>query len=188
MIREVHDRVETGETAGFGAGESAGDGVGEGASVGPDLRRRRQAALVEKVLRLATSLPSEDRALLESIYREGRTAVQVSHLTRQPARTIRRRVRRIVHRMVSPEFAFVALHRERWPVSRRRIADACVLEGLSMCQAADRLRVSFHNVRRHMEVLAGLFEAAHPEKRWVTPSLVRGEDDSSVPPCGGGGA
>lgn len=114
-----------------------------------DLRRRRRAEIIERVLRRLDPLPDRDRLLVESIYRDGRSAVEVSRLMGAPTRTVRRRVRRIVARVLSDRFVFVLSQRDAWPVACRRVADACFIEGRSLREAAEDLRLSLHQVRRH---------------------------------------
>lgn len=87
------------------------------------------------------------------------------------ARTLRRRVRQIAARVLSPIFVFVVAHldpsdpgeRRRlglpcWSPTRRKIAQACVVRGLSFREAASELRVSLHTVRREMQSVRALFE------------------------------
>lgn len=134
-----------------------------------DLRRRRKAEQIDLVLQRASALGTPDRTLLEWVLRDGRTAIQVAHVTKEPVRAVRRRVRRLMRRILSPEFLFVVREREQWPPTRRRVADACIVDGRSMNQASKELRLSFHSVRRHIETIAGAFEARHPGKSWSTP-------------------
>ncbi len=128
---------------------------------GADLRRRRRGAWVDQVLDRAGWLPPPERALVESVFRDGRTAVEIAHLTRQDPRAVRRRVRRAVDRALSDRVAFVMRARTRWTPTRRRVADLTILEGLSMRAASQRLGVSYHTVRRHKEAIEALYNAAN---------------------------
>jgi selenocysteine lyase/cysteine desulfurase len=121
-----------------------------------DLRRRRSRELGETIVDHARwSLP-DDRAVLTAIYRDGLTAQEVATLRHEPPRRVRSRVRRLVARLLSDRFLFVLRRRDSWPTLRRRVASACVLQGLSMREAARRLRVSLHVVRTQMEVINAL--------------------------------
>lgn len=133
-----------------------------------DLRRRRRRELCDQVLARAAWLEPSDRALLEAVYRDGRSAVELAQLTGDNPRTLRRRIRRLVRRVLGPEFAFVAGRRERWTSSRRRVAEACILHGQSMRTAASELGVSLHTVRRHLAAIRAQYEVqsdAQPARR-----------------------
>jgi hypothetical protein len=140
-----------------------------------DLRRRPRQEQVDVLLSRAKALSHADRLLLESVLGEGRTAVYVARLTSQAPRSIRRRAKRLIHRLSTPEFMFVLRERATWPTTRRRVADACVVEGTSMLQAARQLHLSFHMVRRQVEIIASSFEAATPGARWSAPVGFRRE-------------
>ena len=125
-----------------------------------DLRRRRTRALAEHVLGCAALALPEDRALIESVYGDGLTAVQVARLRGERARSVRRRVRRLVERFVSPRFVFVAARRGMWGERRRRVATAVVLEGRTLREAASLLSTSLHVVRKEMSAVEALLELA----------------------------
>lgn len=149
-----------------------------------DLRRRFRAEQVDLVLRRATDLATPDRLLLESMLRDGYTTKRLASLSSQSVRTLRRRAKRLIQRLASPEFMFVVRHRDAWPTTRRRVADACIVEGRSMKLAARTLRLSFHSVRRQMETIAGLFEGAMPGRVWNAPAGFRRDvaKHSDAPP------
>jgi DNA-directed RNA polymerase specialized sigma24 family protein len=150
---------------------------------GGDLRRsqRREAVQVLLDRAQAAELPSEQVALLRAAYADGRSAIEIAALVsaasidpthaadapRDPTiprvsatpRAIRRRLRRLSRRVMSPQFIFVLRHRDTWPPSRRRVATACVLHGLSLRQAAASLRLSLYTVRRHHDAIGALFES-----------------------------
>ena len=125
---------------------------------GADLRRKHRRELVEAVLQASPYLPDQDRALLEAFYRDGRPVAELAALAGCTPRVIRRRIRTLVARVLSPRFAFVAHHEPRWSPTRRRVARACVLGGRSLREAADDLALSLHTVRRHHDAINALFE------------------------------
>lgn len=127
-------------------------------AVEADLRRRRQRDMVEHLLDRAACLPPDDLALLRAVYADGRTAVELAALMRCDARALRRRIRRLVERLLSPRFLFVLRHRDGWSATRKRVATACVLHGRSLREAAAELRLSLHTVRRHLDAVNALFE------------------------------
>ncbi|MCA9271470.1 MAG: response regulator transcription factor [Phycisphaerales bacterium] len=50
------------------------------------------------------------------------------------------------------------MHQSRWRPTRRKVAGACVLEGLSIREAAERLKLSPYTVRKHKEAIDALCE------------------------------
>ncbi len=125
-----------------------------------DLRRRGVRDRSELILMRAAHLEPEDRRLLEVVFSDGLTCNAVAELRRESPRKIRRRVRALVERVTSDRYAFVTRERDRWPATRRRVATACVLQGRSFREAAEQLRLTFHTVRRHMNAVEAIFEAA----------------------------
>lgn len=73
-----------------------------------DLRRKRDPALIDLILVRSAMLPTPSRLLLEAVYRDGRTATELAGLIGQSPRTIRTRIKGLTHRVLSPEFRFVA--------------------------------------------------------------------------------
>ncbi|MEM7755800.1 MAG: sigma factor-like helix-turn-helix DNA-binding protein [Planctomycetota bacterium] len=118
--------------------------------------RRRQA---ERLVQRARWLRSDERAVVEAVYGEGRTCADLARLMDQPADAVRRRVRRATRRAASGLFVFVATRREKWPATRRRVATRCVLEGATLREAAAELKLSLHAVRKHWDAVRALYEA-----------------------------
>lgn len=137
----------------------------------PDLRRRQARSAADRVLARAEFLPPDDRALIEAVYARGQTVQAVARLAaaatgRQPTpgecRVLRRRVRRLLTRLADPLFAYVAVSRGRWSPTMRRIAEECVLAGRSQRDAAVRLALSYHTVRRTCHALEAMARADSP--------------------------
>jgi len=124
-----------------------------------DLRRRVPRDLAELLVARAEHLLPEDRALITAVYQDNLTAAQVAQLKGCPPRTIRRRLRSLIQRLLSPRYVFVASRLDRWPPTRKRVARACVLQGRTLRAAAAHLKVSLHTVRRHMDAVAAQHEA-----------------------------
>lgn len=124
-----------------------------------DLRRRHSRELAERLVELAAHTNPEDRALIEAVYRDGVTAARLATLSGRTPRAVRQRIRTIVTRLLSPRFAYVLAHGDAWPTRRRRIADACVLKGLSIREAAEALGLSVHAVRRQLDLINALADA-----------------------------
>ncbi len=124
-----------------------------------DLRRRRERDLIETLVDRAVHLPAADRALVEAVYREGRPVVELAPLVGEPARVLRRRVRRLVTRLLSKPFLLVAAASPRWPRVRANVARLCVIEGLSMREAARASGLTLHTVRQHMRAVEAICEA-----------------------------
>lgn len=113
----------------------------------------------------ATHLPEQDRYLIEGVFRDGRPISDLAAMWREhPAagrapRSLRRRLHRLVDRLLSPRFEVVASLNHTWGPTRKRIATACVLHGLSTRQAADHLGVSLHTVRRQIDAINAICDA-----------------------------
>jgi len=125
-----------------------------------DLRRKRTPGLIERVVERAALLPDDDRALLLAVYRDATPARTIAALRGVDPRRIRRRVRALVQRVLSPSFEFVLAHAGEWPRTRKRVAVAIVIEGRSLREAAERLGVTIHTVRRHIEAIRLLERAS----------------------------
>jgi DNA-directed RNA polymerase specialized sigma24 family protein len=126
----------------------------------PDLRRRATEEVVDRLLRRAGSLPERDRALLRAVYCERQSTVELAKLLGETPRQVRRRLRRLVARVLSPEFVFVLRHRDAWPRERAEVATLCIVLGKTMRQAAREMNRSVTQVRsRYREILA-VFEVS----------------------------
>ncbi len=124
-----------------------------------DLRRRHGREETELVLALAEHLGSEERALLKAVFEGGMSVGEVARVRGCAARTLRREVRGLVKRVTDPRFVFVLSRREEWGASRRKVASACVVQGLTLREAARESGLTLHTVRRHMGAIEALFEA-----------------------------
>jgi len=123
-----------------------------------DLRRRIRRDRTDCLVARAAFLPAADRILIEGYFREGRTIKTLAEAADVPPRAMSRRIRRLSQRLLSDRFAFVLRNYESWSPARRRVATATILHGYSMRAAADRLRMSLYNVRRHSEAIRALYE------------------------------
>lgn len=115
-------------------------------------------AAAESIRALAGHLPDAERALIYDAFELGTPVAQIARRTGQNPRTLTRRVRRITQRLLDPQFRFVAEHRGQWKPTQGTVAQACVIEGLSIREAAARLGLSSHVVRRHKEAIDALYE------------------------------
>ncbi len=112
-----------------------------------DLRWARERRGAEGVLARASGLLPVDRALLESVLEDGRSVASVAALMGEPAWRVRRRVHRLLDRIGSALFAFVAVRGGAMPADQRRVAMACFVEGRTIREAARVLGLSFHRAR-----------------------------------------
>lgn len=129
-----------------------------------DLRRSVPADLARTVADRAHWCMPEERALIEAMYRQGMTAQQIAKLRDEPATAIRRRIRTVVRRVLSPRFVFVLRHRDQWPPMRKRVATACILQGRTLREAAAHLHLSLHAVRRQMDAITGMFDSQYTNR------------------------
>ncbi len=149
--------VEAGPWASAALGLAVGEGV-EGAGAGGSRLRRRASA--EEVLSRAHLLEATDRRVIEAIYGSGRTAAEVARVLGLPARKVSGRVRGVVKRLCSRECTLVQSMKSRWPETRRAVAVACFVHGLSIRRASERLGISFHSARQHYAAVRAILEAA----------------------------
>lgn len=152
--------------------------------IGIDRRRRVQRRLAQTLADRAKRLPKPDRLLVEAVFRDGLSVVDVwdmglvsthpaytqsdqsadtktLHLTDQNQsrqrrvgiRRLRRHLKRLVARLASPRFVCVERFEQSWPTTRRRVAQACIVEGQSIRQAARTLNLSLHTVRKQLQTI-----------------------------------
>lgn len=124
-----------------------------------DLRRRRADALNERIIQRAEWLEPNDRALVSAMFVDGYSAARIARLGNSDPRTIRSRIRKIVHRLGDPRTAYVMLHSNAWTPTRRRVAREVYINGRSLRETAETLGLSFYVVRRHRESIEAMFEA-----------------------------
>ena len=136
----------------------------------PDLRRRNARLHSEQISLRARFLPKDQRALISAIYEQGQSCVQVAAMCGLPVRGVRREVQKILHRLATPEFTFVALHMDSWCHTMRRVAQCCVLGGVPVRRASATLRLSLHTVRKDRSIVRHLASGAHAEPHEVLRS------------------
>jgi DNA-directed RNA polymerase specialized sigma24 family protein len=131
-----------------------------------DLRKRFRREQAERLVERAAGLPDSDRILVELVLGEGRSVSDIAALRNVPDQALRRHLRRLIRRLASDEYVFVSRHlfpphggECRWSPIRRRVAEACVLRGMSMRQAARLLNLSLHTVRKHRHALSAMVES-----------------------------
>ena len=129
-----------------------------GAAVPIRFRDRRE--LAQQFAARAGLLSLEDRALVRAVFEEGVSPAEVGRMSGTSARSIRRRVKRLAVRIASARFVFVGRHFTAWPPSRRQVAEAVVLHGMSIRDAARRLRLSTYAVRAHVQMIEVMYEDA----------------------------
>ena len=123
-----------------------------------DLRRKRSRRLVEMIQEGAQHLPEAEKNLIDAVFLRGDPIAKVAREVAADPRRLSRQVHRIAHRVLDPRFRYVAAHQSRWRPTRRKVASACVLEGLSIRDAAEKLRLSQYTVRKHKEAIDALCE------------------------------
>lgn len=123
--------------------------------------RRRQVlrSRGEAVLARARHLPGRDRALVEALVIRGEPAALIARLLGVGPKSVQRRADRLVRRLASPGFAFIAARLGRMPALRRSVAVMVLLHGRTQRDAAKELGVSIHEVRRHVVSLKAQCEA-----------------------------
>lgn len=118
-----------------------------------DRKRRHARENVERILARSQWLPESDRQLIVAVYSDGKRFTDLAALTESSPRVMRDRVAKLVVRVSSELFGFVALHCAGWPPAVRRAAETCVFQGLSIREASIALGTSYHNVRRLIDMV-----------------------------------
>ncbi len=118
-----------------------------------DDRRAGGRDRMETLLALAEHLPDDERVLLRQVFELGLTVPQIARQTQRPRGHVYRRVQRILRRLNSPLFRYVAGHQRILPAELRAIAGLAVLAGLSVRQTARRARLTLHEVRSRVMAL-----------------------------------
>jgi hypothetical protein len=119
-----------------------------------------QQSWAGEVLDLVARLDPPERSLLEAIYRQGMSAAQIARVAGLPESTVRHRVRQLVQRINSPLCRYVLRHGRDWPPLRRRIAEDVFIRGRGQRRTALDLGVTSHKVRREVDRIRILAEAA----------------------------
>lgn len=144
-------------------------------SIALDLRRPQPQPVVEAILTLSHHVAPGDRRLIEAVYKDGHTLHALSELIGERPRSLRRRYRRVISRLIEPRFAFVASRGRLWPARRRLVGTLHIIRGRTIRDTARRLGLTEHAVRRELSVIDGLFEEyaantatlfeSHPDSR-----------------------
>ena len=131
-----------------------------------DLRRTRAKNFPASLLTWADFLDPMDRAILVSIFRDGQRLKTVAATASMSADSLRKRVRRLLDRVVDPDFQAIARHLGQFPPQHAEIARRCILYGHSVARVATDLRLAPAEVRRQRRLampLASLLEVAAVE-------------------------
>ena len=134
-----------------------------------DLRRIRDEAIHDVIRARARVLPMEDRAALEAVLLHGHHVNHIAAVAHKPARQMRVHIRRLLLRVLSPEFACVQAHSSAWGAARRSVGVSIFVRGVSMRQTAQNLKLPLHTVRRHAEAVRALTDHTRPD----APKAVR---------------
>lgn len=117
-------------------------------------------AELEQAMRLAAHLAPADRALMNAVYERGMSVQAFARAARRSPGAVRRRLDRLITRISSPPFRLVLRESRQWPAQRRRIAELVILQGLGARAAAARVNMTTHQIRREIDRVRALIEAA----------------------------
>ena len=153
-----------------------GDWISHGYK-GVDLRRRRDADLSRRIARRAHWLDKHDREITLAYFERGLTASQISEMSNEDARHIRKRLREIVLRLEDPRCAYVVANRNAWTPKRRAIAEDLFLRGRSMRDVSKTHKTSLHMIRKHRDAIDAMAQAdqqqyQRPTRTWQTTERV----------------
>ncbi len=127
-----------------------------------DLRRRSALAEASWILPRAELLPAPDRALLRAVFADAIPIARLARLHHQDAPALRRRVRALLTRLASPDYACCWRYASRWPKPRRDVARLCVIEARPQREAARELDMTPYAIREHLRTIRCLALQQHP--------------------------
>jgi hypothetical protein len=110
-------------------------------------------------------LQDDERDLIREVYGRGRSVHELARIMRVPSRPLGKRISRIVRRLVSRPYVFVLMHHHVWSAQMRDVAITCIVQGRPLREAAPRLNLSYHTVRRSRDLILHMAEAAHQGTR-----------------------
>ncbi len=146
-----------------------------------DLRRRSVRDRAEQFVALAEWLHPTERALIESVFDRGMTVSELALMSGGDPRLLQRRLRRLLRRMNSREFREVIRRADLWPVMRRGIARACILQGLTLRRAAEELGLSVHTVREQLAIIrAAISGGEDPDAGFSLTDMRRSAHEPSM--------
>lgn len=123
-------------------------------------RRSGRRAVLERLLEWADHLAPAERSLVRCAYDWGVSSREISLLTGQTPRVIRRRLRTLLQRVNASPFQTTARLLPTLPDDRRNVARLVILQGLTQRQAATQLGISIHRVRRELLAIEATCEIA----------------------------
>lgn len=124
-----------------------------------DMRRSRTSDLVRAVAKHADHLPPKERALIQQVFVDGTPINRLAQTRGEEPRRLARRVKSITKRLLDPRFKYVTENKAAWRPTRQRVASACIVEGLSMREASEKLKLSPYTIRKHREAIDAMFES-----------------------------
>ncbi|MGD1914635.1 MAG: sigma factor-like helix-turn-helix DNA-binding protein [Phycisphaerales bacterium] len=125
-----------------------------------DMRRKRRRALVTRIVDAADHLPPDERQLLLAVYGRGMAVREAAAMLGTPERQLRRRVKALVRRVCDPSFDAAVRLEPELPRQLRQVARLSAIEGIPMRQIAQRLGISYHNVRKHRDAFKAMANTA----------------------------
>ena len=106
---------------------------------------------VEQMLHYAEYLAPSDHALLRAVYDRGLSVTEFARAAGCSPQFAQGRLRRLINRINSDAFQFTIRNMRHWPARRRDVANATILHGRSMRDAAKTLGISVHQVRQQLQ-------------------------------------
>lgn len=118
------------------------------------------AAVAERIAMRSDWLEGSNRILIELVFSRGVPLSQLADLMGISRTTARRRVRRLVERLQSPEYLFCLRHRQQFTPLERELIRRHFVQALSLKAAAARCRCSVYAAEKIVGKLRRL------QQRW----------------------
>ena len=110
-------------------------------------------------LGLAKYLRSEDATLIRAIHGDGMSIARIALLMGLDPRLVARRAQSLTRRLSSATFNYVLLRLDEFEPERARVAQSCVIQGMSLRSASTLLGLSIYQVRQHRAAVLAAVEA-----------------------------
>jgi len=110
-------------------------------------RRQQRRRAVEQILDQTHWLGEGEQALVEAVLRDGRSIASVGRAAGVDPRKLQRKYKKIIQRMRTPMFRYVAKNHDLLPRETQAVAKRFFLQGLTQRESAKACGLSLHRVR-----------------------------------------
>lgn len=121
--------------------------------------------LGEFTLFRARFLIPEDRLMIEQMVRRGLTCEAYARISGRTPRSIQKRFKRLIQHLQDPRVVYILSHHRHWPAPLAEAALEVYVRDRTLRSAAQILRLSLHQLRKHLQSVRGILEQALNPRR-----------------------